>query len=881
MSDDNQILELVPSEYKAIAKEQLTHFINFHQNEDFVLSNQALAEEIIRFCESNPNITKERQVWSKTSNLKVYSYHLEPNMKNIEDQIYSTNPKIQKYLPKGLLIIDGKIALFGMSKFYGLQKGDDDNPNHLTEEFKSSMETFIVTNKVNGCLAQISWYENDDYMGWIIGCNNYYIFCTSPDDLIFYTQKSEFKNTILVATEWFKILNSYSPYQQLTFQEFLIKSQLTLNFELEHLQNQNIVPVQEICLNLITITGLNHPMGINPSLVYAIAKKMAIPCVIKTLLRFNKNMLATMIESTRTSWKSEGSVFLVLDRNLEIIQRIKIKSWWYILILEIQKSINDNLDSFSADKCGEKISEKILDMQKKLQIDHDYIMQFEILGRLFSNWVFDQFDQEDTSDDEFLGDYLFTFPILWETFLEEHKLTKEKHILSYDLEPLINTKLQKSDQDNDLKIIHQKPNNDQKSISEKKQSTLLVLFQGIPGLGKSYLAQKIKKELKVGHAIESEVVTQEEFFYLGHKESNQACLDHVKKLVDSGKYHVVLLARNNSNINQYHLYMKFPNVILFAPHEYINRKPEMVALSIGSVLERKKQNSLHPLDNLTKSELASLCFKFFSKFEIDQKAHYIDYLEPTFLMDEQDRNWLNIEIKRFEKSEKPFAEEDVSDLFLTSIDFLQVRKSRRSIDYMVNECIEHIRKGVLKSINQSKNNNIDSKDKTNTNVNTNINTTSNANANANTDSKSQKENGDYLAVDIDIQSNPRTILNWKNFSDLLQGRQCGPMEVILTTDQNHQNWNKIKTKLGQTISIAVIRYKQFNDQIAVAEVLFDKTLSYIIADQEPCYLIIKYDPDYHIREYIIDFMKDQNINWINLTTSFEFTGKISYHLIDN
>ena len=107
------------------------------------------------------------------------------------------------------------------------------------------------------------------------------------------------------------------------------------------------------------------------------------------------------------------------------------------------------------------------------------------------------------------------------------------------------------------------------------------------------------------------------------------------------------------------------------------------------------------------------------------------------------------------------------------------------------------------------------------------------------------------------------------------------MEVILTTDQNHQNWNKIKTKLGQTISIAVIRYKQFNDQIAVAEVLFDKTLSYIIADQEPCYLIIKYDPDYHIREYIIDFMKDQNINWINLTTSFEFTGKISYHLIDN
>eukprot|EP00479_Gromia_sphaerica_P002299 TRINITY_DN12743_c0_g1_i1.p1 TRINITY_DN12743_c0_g1~~TRINITY_DN12743_c0_g1_i1.p1 ORF type:complete len:148 (+),score=12.03 TRINITY_DN12743_c0_g1_i1:396-839(+) len=90
--------------------------------------------------------------------------------------------------------------------------------------------------------------------------------------------------------------------------------------------------------------------------------------------------------------------------------------------------------------------------------------------------------------------------------------------------------------------------------SDRKVHGVLVIMQGIPGIGKSTQTRTLVDEL-TKRGISSVGLEQDPFYAkFGRLKSGKMCLQEFKNYVYGGKHKVVFLLRNNALYSQFQLY---------------------------------------------------------------------------------------------------------------------------------------------------------------------------------------------------------------------------------------------------------------------------------------------------------------------------------------
>ena len=158
---------------------------------------------------------------------------------------------------------------------------------------------------------------------------------------------------------------------------------------------------------------------------------------------------------------------------------------------------------------------------------------------------------------------------------------------------------------------------DECSVSKDK---LLVIIQGIPGLGKNTIGEKVASGNKNWISID-----QDSF---KGKKAGELCLKFFKDALKKDKYDVVLLLRNNSNMSHYGKYALFAKemywkTLVLYPTEIISKPNDLILVCMDTVVHRLK----HVFDKLDKNKRMALVIAFYSQFEKAVANDLVDFVD--------------------------------------------------------------------------------------------------------------------------------------------------------------------------------------------------------------------------------------------------------------
>lgn len=371
---------------------------------------------------------------------------------------------------------------------------------------------------------------------------------------------------------------------------------------------------------------------------------------------------------------------ILLDDNSDVTDFVKVKAWWYVLLRALREKVRTIRGASHLPDVYRLIKRRFGEIKRDMEVDDIFINSFLPLGISFAEWIF----VNHLSKDKQMNQIIDNYPPLWNEFL-----------LSKNL-PLDDSLLTCSELIADSSSVHSLhfSNNDNLSANSPPPLPLLLLPQGIPGLGKSFLAQRICQKLN-DLSIKSVQIAQDDFDK--HKNSGQACFNHVKEILPH--HDVVIVARNNANIKQYAKYLSLSNEFLcrigyMYPAELLKTDPhrrEAIYMSIASVLCRKYRNEAHPTNTMSDCDLASLPLKFLGEFNPNLSGFPFRVtrdvpvdIPPMF--DEI--------IKRFEArgfSAEGLSHDELQSLKLTNKEFVEsLMNLHRSVEEIAEECCEKI-----------------------------------------------------------------------------------------------------------------------------------------------------------------------------------------------
>lgn len=604
---------------------------------------------LVKMANENKKVVKEiRENWN-VEDLTGIGYKADPKRYGGDNVIYQKNPKLCEILPRGLVYVNDELVIFSFPKFFGLRNGDDDDTS-MTQPISNEGIYFTITKKANGEMAQVAWLN--EYKGWIIGSKNRKIVARNKDDVTQYQSQDCYSFACAIAVLFFEMLNKMGDERVNELQEFLTDTRLTIIFEIEQTTNQHVVPLYENRLVLIGASAIYAPRGIHPDFTYVLGKFLDCSSVADNRCLLSvRNMLSSVINSTSKEWNSEGNVLYVMNGDFQVIQQIKVKTWWYVVLRAIREKIRSHLKNRTILWCQEQIKNRLMNISQEMYVPLSFVKQFITLGEAFACWVI--------SNESYIARFSSEYPLLWIEFLKENNLPFDRSILEIKLD-----------------LSHIQP----------PKNALLVLFQGYPGLGKNYLAERLKCELEK-HNISSTVIDQDRFFHSSN--ASQACFDEVQRLVFGGNYDVVLLARNNANKKQYSKYLNFPKYMFIAPRETQTNPHALVAMCASSVLQRKNSGEEHITNTMYDGELMGLPFKFAIDYSTFPLAYQYNFLKEMDLSKEQ--HLMIGEIFGFVYSN---IQSNVPMMFFNRLPEVE----RRNVNELINEIVPDILQGLQSSI---------------------------------------------------------------------------------------------------------------------------------------------------------------------------------------
>lgn len=641
------LLDATPPEYHSILSEQLTETV--FQASTVTTKNSA---QLFDFLSSHPNSKAIPETWGPVvgSGFQGVGFRVETGKRRVpDDQIYKQYESLQRNLPRGIVFLtkagaDPELILFGNRKFFGRQRGDDDDSDLCSSSMTSDFSHFLNSVKANGECSQVVWVPAHDI--WVIGSKNRKLAARTAKDIKAYATATHYGYSTEMALAFFRYLDRMGPERVALLKELLTLTKLTLNFEFESPAHQHIVLLKKERQVLIGCSGI-HVQGKNlhPIFSSVIGKLFGFPSVLGNLTTYPRSQLESVCEEIACGWNTEGSVLVLLDKNYLVLDLVKVKARWYVLLRAIREKIRRGVhDTNTRNQVVRGIDLRLHTLERDMNMPSHVVKRFIALGIGFVEFLAQTTRAES-------AEIIANYPIFWRDFLNHQRLPLGPELLTQGAVSF-----------------------DEAVVVQRADLPLLVFAQGIPGSGKSLTAIKTVEYLN-SKGITAVQLAQDDFAHLGQKQSGQACFDAVQTLLSERKHKVVFLSRNNANRQQFGRYLQFDDylcrTLFFCPLELTgDRVPEFVYMSIASVLYRKASEESHPTDEMTEGSLAVLPLRFMSMLKVDKGAIRPAFLNPGPLPIPAE-GLLKAQIKSATANLKKMSERDMAELMLDNQEHLK------------------------------------------------------------------------------------------------------------------------------------------------------------------------------------------------------------------
>jgi hypothetical protein len=531
-----------------------------------------------------------------------------------DDSFYQQHPELHKKYPRAYSrtkIMNGdqvvkEVITRGFFKFSGVQTGDEDDSDAMCtslvpDDLENKYDRVLWTDKLNGKTVVMTSFELEGKF-YLLGGSKGVHRIISLDEPIKSLDKLDVNSQKFVKPI-FKIfleqLSNLTKENRTTLLDSLQKGE-TLCGEYE--DGKHIVWTDEPTIKWFGI--VNSSEGFeeeDTSLTGDIVTNLQYLRNIIELPTPNFELLSKEEDKERSPGlrhekDTEGMVKHFINQNDTVFVQ-KIKTDWYVLI-RILRQIILNGTYFFAGTC----KNRLLDRNKFLKLENKKLLfwydRFILFGKWFKSKGYDKTVVGIDNDSRGMS-------VVWKEFLEDPAnaiIPFTQHLYPSSYENLVDM-----------------------NLHELYSDRLLVVMQGIPGIGKSTLAELVTR--KYGH----KCVTIEQDQFDGNTKLCQAKLKEY--LADD--YEVIILSRNNANESQVKRYILLASeanwkVLVITPSE-LSTRPEMrhrlVEICEETVLERTG----HPtFDKLKKEDRKKIVHSFNNQFQplhISQHIHLIEEMD--------------------------------------------------------------------------------------------------------------------------------------------------------------------------------------------------------------------------------------------------------------
>ena len=575
-----------------------------------------------------------------------------------DDQTYQTHPEIHKLIPRGLSVLKiinketNNVVLVkitqGFFKFSALSSIDEDdevNCDFMDKTEIKNCDQVLITEKANGKLFLLSSFEVNNKKYFVGGSKNNHVVIPVDNKETYKCLDEHFSLVRDMFSVWSEAFYQLSP----TKQTFILTKLQQNTFSGEFEDGKHMIPVDHKQIRWFGMMENTETEFINTDIV-------------KCLEWFTENNLSTIQYSLKPCeefWEnyndgrlqinSEGSVrHFLKDNNSVGIE--KFKTYWYIVIRMLRQII---MRCKSISQCKEQVHLTLIKRNQLLQFNRIQFNFAKGLCGAFIDWFYSKgFENKEVGHDEMcmgMGN-------AWKQFITE------------------------TGTNDDFNNI---PVNEEEQFMMKDK--LLVIVQGVPGLGKNSIGEEVAKKNTKWTSID-----QDSF---KGKKSGEMCFKHFKKILTGNEFDVILLLRNNSNMSHYGKYALFAKenlwkTVALYPNEIITRPTELILICMATVINRMN----HVFDKLDNSLRVKLVLAFYSQFNKPVQNDIIDFVDDTKWLNantlpseiNQDYLWewyKNIKASRdaFSTKDKNFKEL-ADNLLVDTLDHVQYRLPKQEIE---------------------------------------------------------------------------------------------------------------------------------------------------------------------------------------------------------
>ena len=149
-----------------------------------------------------------------------------------------------------------------------------------------------------------------------------------------------------MAMTFFECLEKLSPQQVDELKLFISVTGLTLNFEFESTSHQHIVALSSTRLVFIGLTGI-HLMGsicLHPFLSRAFSEYFKFETVLEDLTLYPREKSEEKCLEIAQRWNEEGAVLILLNKENQVADLVKVKTWWYVLLRAMREQMRFDND---------------------------------------------------------------------------------------------------------------------------------------------------------------------------------------------------------------------------------------------------------------------------------------------------------------------------------------------------------------------------------------------------------------------------------------------------------------------------------------------------------------------------------------------------------
>ncbi len=544
-----------------------------------------------------------------------------------EDNTYKLYPELHRSVPRCysyLQVIDSNTQHVKLEKrmhgFYKFSSNDVNNEdediacNLIDPEQQKQADTVIVTEKANGKAAIFSSFEFD---------GNYFLFGGSKTKHrvvrlenaikdIDNSERDENSRNLLMKDIFAVFIDQYNSLQNDQLRSDFIKLLESKSLCGEFNDYKHIVSNRSDSLKLsIKWFGfsenqgtINRQEGLNGDLFvfFETMGKYGLPLV--TYKIYTVDEYETIKDSLKLGADFEGWVVHWI-KSLEsgshkTVGVEKLKTWWYIVVRMLREIIRGTKDLKNDYEL--KVKKTLLKRNTDfMKLPDGMLLLWSNLCCEFCKWFIEKnykFIAIDFQDDSIgMGN-------IWRQFMIENAHLND----NFDLP--------------EKEMTKQGLTNYKFKLEIKQTQRLVVIFKGLPGLGKSHIGNLVRMELnKLG----LNVVSLEQDDFTG-KSAGQKCLAKFTDYVKNQSINVILLQRNNANRNQYGRYVDVADyhgvkVIFVSPAE-IDLKI-LLLVCIEAVIQRHGHKTF---DQLSEAVRAKLVLSFYLEFRKEENDHALQWL---------------------------------------------------------------------------------------------------------------------------------------------------------------------------------------------------------------------------------------------------------------